>query len=98
MDKILDRDQLALAEHYQNQFIIKDDLYEHLKYELRIQRSRWNTLHIENKDQEKQHPELTKVQKHFREQMEFIERDHTVLKKDYDTYLSSLHCQQTRQS
>lgn len=91
IDRICDREQLALAEHYQNQFIIKDDLYEHLKYELRMQTTRWKDLSKKEFEEELQ-PDLIKAQKHFREQMEFIERDHTVLKKDYNTYLASLPC------
>lgn len=90
IDKILDKEQLALAEHYQNQFIIKDDLFEHIKYELRMQSSKWNELPKRDTEEREPYPELFRIQKLFDEQMECIKRDHTVLKKDYETYLSSL--------
>jgi hypothetical protein len=34
--------------------------------------------------------EIKKTHKKIREQMEFIEHDHALIKQDYNTYLSSL--------
>jgi hypothetical protein len=34
--------------------------------------------------------ELAKTQKNLRDQIEFIERDHALMTKDYNTYLAAL--------
>ncbi|MFM1795163.1 MAG: hypothetical protein RL642_1548 [Bacteroidota bacterium] len=88
IDQIKDRENLALAEHFQNQFIVKDDVYDHIIHDLKKQALKWKEMKsIISKEQQE---ELAKTQKNLRDQLEFIERDHAVLTKDYNTYLSSL--------
>lgn len=88
IDQIKDRENLALAEHFQNQFIVKDDVYDHILHDLKKQAYKWKEIQsVSNKALQE---ELNKTQKNLREQIEFIERDHAVLSKDYNTYLSSL--------
>ena len=87
LDQINDRDNLNLAESFQTQFIIKDDLYEHLLHELKGQARKIKEISADGKDLITQ--EMKKTQKNFRNQIELIERDHNYLKKDYNTYLSS---------
>jgi hypothetical protein len=87
LDQINDRDNLNLAESFQTQFIIKDDLYEHLIHELKGQTRKIKEATANGKDLITQ--EMKKAQKNFRNQIELIERDHIHLKKDYNTYLSS---------
>lgn len=88
IDQIKDRENLALAEHFQNQFIVKDDVYDHIIHDLKKQALKWKEMKsIISKEQQE---ELAKTQKNLRDQLEFIERDHAVLAKDYNTYLSSL--------
>lgn len=88
IDQIKDRENLALAEHFQNQFIVKDDVYDHILHDLKKQAYKWKEIQsVSNKALQE---ELNKTQKNLREQIEFIERDHAVLSKDYITYLSSL--------
>ena len=88
IDQIKDRENLALAEHFQNQFIVKDDVYDHILHDLKKQAYNWKEIQsVSNKALQE---ELNKTQKNLREQIEFIERDHAVLSKDYNTYLSSL--------
>jgi hypothetical protein len=88
IDQIKDREKLALAEHFQNQFIVKDDVYDHILHDLKKQAYKWKN--IQSLSSSALQDELTKIQKNLREQIEFIERDHAVLSKDYNTYLSSL--------
>lgn len=88
IDQIKDRENLALAEHFQNQFIIKDDVYDHILHDLKKQAHKWKN--IQSISSTAIQEELNKTQKNLREQIEFIERDYAVLFKDYNTYLSSL--------
>lgn len=88
IDQIKDREKLALAEHFQNQFIVKDDIYDHILYDLKKQAHKWREIKtISSKDIS---DELAKTQKNLGDQIEFIERDHTLITKDYNTYLSTL--------
>ncbi len=88
IDQIKDKEKLALAEHFQNQFIVKDDVYDHILHDLKKQAYKWKE--VESLSSSAIQEELNKTQKNLREQIEFIEREHAVLSKDYNTYLSSL--------
>ncbi len=88
LDHINDRENLEFAEGFQNQFIIKDDLYDHLLHELKDQANKIKAAKASEK--EIISLELKKTHKNFRNQIELIERDHSHLKKDYNTYLHSL--------
>jgi hypothetical protein len=88
IDHIKDRENLALAEHFQNQFIVKDDIYDHIIHDLKKQSQKWKGVtSITSKEVQ---DDLSKIQKNLKDQLEFIERDHAVLTKDYNTYLASL--------
>jgi hypothetical protein len=88
IDQITNNESLGLAEQYQNKFLTKDDLYDHMLYVLTGQAIKWKEfkskpgLPIGN--------EIKRTHKKIREQMEFIENDHALIKQDYNTYLSSL--------
>jgi hypothetical protein len=88
IDQIQDSENLALAEHFQNQFIIKDDVYDHVLYDLKKQLFKWRDAKSIHSNETCE--ELNKTQKNLRAQIEFIEREHVVITKDYNTYLSSL--------
>ncbi len=88
IDQIKDREKLSLAEHFQNQFIVKDDIYDHVLHDLKKHAHKWREIKtISSKDIS---DELAKTQKNLRDQIEFIERDHAIIAKDYNTYLSTL--------
>ncbi len=88
IDQIHDRDDLALAEHYQNQFIIKDDLFDHMLHNLNEESEKWsNPTFIST--EENIHL-LQKTHDHLRDQMEFIEKDVAMIRKDYNIYLSKI--------
>lgn len=88
IDHVQDREQLALAEHYQNQFIIKDDLFDHMKHELRSHSLRCKEG--KSTDLKSLAPEIVKAQNNFREQVKFMEEELMVLNRDYNTYLSNI--------
>lgn len=88
IDEIKDKEKLALAEHFQNQFIVKDDVYDHILHDLKKQAYKWKE--VQSLSSSALQEDLNKTQKNLREQIEFIEREHAVLSKDYNTYLSSL--------
>lgn len=88
IDQIKDRENLALAEHFQNQFIVKDDVYDHIMHDLKKQSYKWKEIKsFSSKDL---HEDLNKTRKNLSDQITFIERDHALLTKDYNTYLDAL--------
>ena len=88
IDQIKDSENLALAEHFQNLFIIKDDVYDHILHDLKKQAHKWTEIKLISSKEISD--DLSKTQKNLRDQIEFIERDHAVITKDYYTYLASL--------
>ena len=88
MDDITNKQNLALAEHFQNQFLVKDDVYDHMKNDLQRHVDKWN---LQTSSDESNAVELLKkIHARLKEQIDYIEREHTVLRKDYNTYLISL--------
>ena len=88
MDQIHDREKLAIAEVFQDKFIINDDVFDHLINDLKIENKKWE-LYNKN-DLNISLSELTI--NHFAHKLE-IERmvqALDILKKDYNTFLSSL--------
>ena len=92
MDHVQGRESLALAEHFQNQFIVKDDVYDHMINELRK-----HSLKMREGKSEGLNPapvvndELQKNHSHMKEQLSKIQQDHLVLSADYNTYMTSLN-------
>jgi hypothetical protein len=88
VNKNTSQEALAEAEHFQNQFIVKDDIYDHIMHDLKMQSYKWKEIQsFSSKDL---HEDLKKIRKNLSDQIEFIERDHAVLTKDYNTYLDAL--------
>lgn len=88
IDQIINKESLGLAEQYQSKFLTKDDLYDHMLDVLTGQASKWKEL--ASKPGSAISAEIKRTHKKIREQMELIEHDHTLIKQDYNTYLSSL--------
>ena len=88
IDKIQDKENLALAEHFQNQYIIKDDVYDHILHSLKQQLQKWKEFQSMRTKEGGQ--ELIKIQKQLRDQIEFVEKDHMVISKDFNTYLIAM--------
>ncbi len=88
MDQIHDRNSLAIAEHFQDKFITKDDVFEHLVNDLKIESKKWE-LYKKN-DPTILLSELSLTHKMLRLDIERLEQALDVLKKDYNTFLASL--------
>lgn len=89
MDDITNKENLALAEHFQNQFIVKDDVYDHMKHDLLRHIEKWNQQ--TSPEMSNQFQSLKIIHARLKEQIDYIERDHSILRKDYNTYLISLY-------
>ena len=88
MDDITNNQNLALAEHFQNQFLVNDDAYDHMKNDLQRHVEKWNQQTMS--DETNAILSLRKIHTRLKEQIDYIEREHAVLRKDYNTYLISL--------
>jgi len=88
VDKTFDRGFLAQAEHFQNQFIIKDEFMDELKHDVneqgRFLRDRYLKAGIGIDDL------VARRQSNLRDQIEFLERDFTKLRNEFNTYLSQM--------
>jgi hypothetical protein len=88
IDDITSSHNLALAEHFQTQFIVKDDVYDHMKHDLKRHIEKWSQ---QTSTEESMHVQsLKKIHARLKEQIDYIEKDHSILRKDYNTYLISL--------
>ena len=86
--QIQDKKCLEQAEIFHNQFIIKDDLLDHVIYDLKKESEKWRNLKLKYSDTS--FSELVKIHKHLKDQVALIEKDYMLIKSDYNTYLSSL--------
>ncbi len=86
--QIQDKKGLEQAEIFHNQFIIKDDLLDHVIYDLKKESEKWRNLKLKYSDTS--FSELVKIHKHLKDQVALIEKDYMLIKSDYNTYLSSL--------
>ncbi|MGG9972577.1 hypothetical protein ACQ33O_12355 [Ferruginibacter sp. SUN002] len=85
LDSNVDKDFLALAEHFQNKFILKDDFIEEMEYDIEEQKKRLSLL-----KSGKDFPEekINKTQQKLRNEMEYLEKDFTVLKNEFNKCLA----------
>jgi hypothetical protein len=88
VDKNTDKEFLALAEHFQNQFIIKDDFIGELKHDINeietLAREGAGALKIlADKRIEGKHNKL-------RNEIEYLEKSFTQLKNEFNKYLVSV--------
>ena len=86
IEGIQNREQLALAEHFQNQLIVQDDVYDHMLHELNKQVVKWQQPTICPAILN----ELKKNYLNLSRQIESLEREQLTIRKDYNTYLSSI--------
>lgn len=88
MDQIHDRESLSIAEHFQDKFITKDDVFEHLINDLKIESKKWEQY--KRNDPSIFLNELSVTHKMLRLDIERLEQALDILKKDYNTFLASL--------
>jgi hypothetical protein len=84
IDQIKNRQGLAMAEHFQNQFIIKDDVYDHLLLDLRKQVQKWEYPSNENRALSQ---ELKKNHLQLKDQIDYVKRDHQIMESDFNNYI-----------
>jgi hypothetical protein len=88
VDKTSDKYFLAQAEHFQNQFIIKDEFIDELKHDVNEQ------VRL-IRDYTKKEPlngsldRFETMQEKLREQMRYLEKDFAALRNEFNTYLTS---------
>jgi len=87
LDNKTDKDFLALAEHFQNQFILKDEFVDEMLHDAREQEK---NLHILAEKKAAIEERLIKKQQKMRNEMEFLEKDFNRMKNEFNKYLVSV--------
>jgi hypothetical protein len=85
VDLSTDREFLAQAEHFQNQFIIKDEFLDELRQDVNGQERQLQGM-ARRRETCIEDPVRT-VQRKLREQMAYLERDFTGLRHAFNVYL-----------
>ena len=85
VDNSTDKGFLALAEHFQNRFIIKDEYIDELRHDIneqdkKLTESTANYIDIN----------LIKRQEKLRNEMEYFEKDFNKLKNEFNKYLAKV--------
>jgi seryl-tRNA synthetase len=85
LDHSTDRDFLALAEQFQNKFILKDEYIDELRHDINHQEQRLHEIEGDTVNDK-----LTKRQEKLRNEMEYFEKDFNKLKNEFNKYLSTM--------
>lgn len=88
VDKVSDKNFLAQAEHFQNQFIIKDEFIDELKHDVNIQFKQLKDYMKKNVEMNGHAESFQEVQKNLRDQMHYLEKDFTSLRNEFHEYLT----------
>jgi hypothetical protein len=83
-----DKSFLAHAEHFQNQFIIKDEFVDELKHDINEQERILMDRYI--KTGNNLDDIAIQRQKNLREQIEYLEKDFTNLRNEFNNYLTQM--------
>ncbi|WP_462220940.1 hypothetical protein [Ferruginibacter sp.] len=88
LDRKIDSEFLALAEQFQNQFIIKDDFIDELKHDI----NEMERAVKESTVAMKIVPDIKVENKHnkLRNEMEYLEKNFAQLKNEFNKYLVSV--------
>lgn len=85
VDQRTDKEFLALAEQFQNKFILKDEYIDELRHDINAQ-----YLQLVNSKDSLEDGKLIKRQEKLRNEMEYFEKDFNKLKNEFNKYLSSV--------
>jgi hypothetical protein len=87
VDHNTDREFLALAEHFQNQFIIKDEFMDELRHDVNEMERRAKEIkdYAKNPD-----GKLDARHNKLRNEMEYLEKNFSQLKNEFNKYLVSV--------
>jgi hypothetical protein len=88
VDKKTDKDFLAYAEHFQNQFIIKDEFIDELNHDVHEMQE----LCAREMKVLKSNPDKKTESRHnkLRNEVEFLEKNFTQLKNEFNKYVLSV--------
>lgn len=84
VDKTSDKHILAQAEHFQNQFIIKDEFIDELKHDINEQAKLIKDCSRKNQNGT---VDFCSIQDKLREQMQYLEKDFAELRKAFYEYI-----------
>jgi len=87
VDHKTDTDFLALAEHFQNLFILKDEFISEITHDAKKQELML-TVAAEKKLSPEEH--LVKKQQKLRNETEYLEKDFTATKNEFNKFISSV--------
>jgi hypothetical protein len=88
VDHQTSKDFLALAEHFQNSFILKDEFMDELKHDINAQEKVLKDNFISGKTELGER--TMKLQDKLRNEMEYLEKDFAQLKNEFNKYLASV--------
>jgi len=86
LDNSMDKSFLALAEQFQNKFILKDEYIDELRHDVKKQDGQLSKVQQEESIDDG----LSKNQGKLRNEMDYFEKDFNNLKSDFNKYLSSV--------
>jgi seryl-tRNA synthetase len=76
---------IALAEQFQNQFILKDEFFDELRHDIHDQQKKLAQAGKENNTE--MNKKIIKQQEKLRNEMAWLEKDFTRLKNEFNNYL-----------
>ena len=88
VDKTSDKVFLAHAEHFQNQFIIKNEFMDELKHEVNEQLQLAREYQKKSVEKAGHPPTFLEIQNNLREQMSYLEKDFTNLRNEFQDYVT----------
>lgn len=88
VDRKTDKDFLALAEQFQNLFIVKDEFIDELRHDVHEQQDHLNKRLISTSSEKD--IKIVKKQEKLRNEMEYLEKDFARVKNEFNKYLASV--------
>lgn len=85
VDPSTDKDFLALAEQFQNQFILKDEFMDELLHDVREQQQKLQIINDPITDEK-----LQKKQKKLRNEIGYLNKDFVRIKNEFINYLANV--------
>lgn len=88
VDQVTDNDFLALAEQYQNQFILKDEFIQELQHDIHEQEATLKKGFLT--DNPAPNAKTIKRQEKLRNEIEYLEKDFARLRNEFNKYLATV--------
>ena len=88
VDQKTGKDFLALAEHFQNRFIVKDEFIDELNHDINAQERMLKEGIV--KGVIAVNEKMVKQQDKLRNEMEYLEKDFVQLKSEFNKYLATV--------